>query len=58
MQRSLLLLLAGTVAWADQTKSNPVDKVIQLLGNLAAKSTKDGEAEAKAYNEYVEWCDA
>merc|ERR1719433_2553427 len=31
--------------------------VLQLLDELAAKITKDGEAEAKAYAEYVEWCD-
>jgi len=30
---------------------------LQLIDELAAKITKDGEAEQKAYNEYVEWCD-
>jgi len=32
-------------------------KVLQLIEELAAKITADGEAEAKAYAEYVEWCD-
>jgi len=32
-------------------------KVLQLIDELAAKITKDGAAENKAYNEYVEWCD-
>merc|ERR1719464_260393 len=36
---------------------NPMSTVLQLLDELAAKLTKDGEAEAKAYLEYVEWCD-
>jgi len=31
--------------------------VLQLIDELGAKITKDGEAEAKAYQEYVEWCD-
>merc|ERR1719468_646102 len=32
-------------------------QVLQLLGELAAKVVKDGAAEEKAYQEYVEWCD-
>merc|ERR1719240_1876547 len=36
---------------------NPLSKVIQLLQQLSAKVLKEGEAEAKAYKEYVEWCD-
>jgi len=50
-------VLAGTLAWADQSSSNPMGKVVQLLGELSAKITEDGETEAKAYSEYVEWCD-
>jgi len=38
------------------TAVNPVGKVIQLLGSLEAKITKNGEAETKAYNEYAAWC--
>jgi len=36
---------------------NPMGQVLQLLDELAAKMTKDTEAEAKAYQEYFEWCD-
>jgi len=32
-------------------------KVLELMDALAAKITADGEAEAKAYREFVEWCD-
>jgi len=35
---------------------NPVQKVVQLLADLEAKVIKDGEAEQKAYEEYVDWC--
>jgi len=58
MQRFVPFLLAGRLAWADQSNSNPLGSVLQLLGELTAKITKDGEAEAKEYNEYFEWCDA
>merc|ERR1719158_981681 len=49
-----LLLVAAPVASAD---TNPLAKVIELLDGLAAKITKEGEAEQKAYEEYIEWCD-
>jgi len=32
-------------------------KVIELMDGLAAKVTADGEAAAKTYKEYFEWCD-
>merc|ERR1719183_2762649 len=49
-----VLLVATPVAAAD---TNPLAKVIELLDGLAAKITKEGEAEQKAYQEYIEWCD-
>merc|ERR1719296_658578 len=55
MKLAAPLLCACTLASAEQ--SNPMGKVLQLIDELAAKITKDGEAENKAYNEYVEWCD-
>jgi len=45
------------LASSDQVGSNPMGAVLQLLGELSAKLTKDGEREEKAYQEYVEWCD-
>merc|ERR1719217_574544 len=33
-------------------------KVIELLSGLEAKLIKEGEAEQKAYEEFVEWCDS
>merc|ERR1740121_1097012 len=40
-----------------KVQSNPLGTVLSLLDELTAKVTRDGEAEAKAYAEYVEWCD-
>jgi molecular chaperone GrpE (heat shock protein) len=58
---SVMKLLLSAV-WAASAvshtlESNPLGKVIELLDSLAAKITKEGEAEAKAYKEFVEWCD-
>jgi len=36
--------------------TNPVSKVITLLGSLEAKIQKNGAAETKAYNDYAAWC--
>jgi len=49
------LLVAG--ARADESGSNPLGKVIDLMNDLTAKIKKDGVAEQKAYEEYFEWCD-
>merc|ERR1719408_127502 len=35
---------------------SPVQKVIQLLGELEAKIIKDGEEENKAFEAYAAWC--
>jgi len=45
------------VARGGSSDTNPLSKVIDLLGGLVSKIEKDGEAEAKAYREYFEWCD-
>jgi len=49
----VLTLLSPAAA----TDDNPLSKVLELMDALAAKVSKEGEAEAKAYNEYFEWCD-
>jgi len=54
---TLLLGACGAAASSEQAGTNPVGKVLELLGELEAKIVKEGEAEAKAYKEYFEWCD-
>jgi len=39
------------------TQKNPLGEVVDLLNELSAKVTAEGEAEAKAFAEYKEWCD-
>merc|ERR1719433_1454184 len=50
-----LLIFVSVCAVA--SGENPMASVLQLMDELAAKITKDGDAEAKAYQEYMEWCD-
>jgi len=37
--------------------TNPLGTVLSLLDELSTKISHDGEVEAAAYHEYVEWCD-
>jgi hypothetical protein len=53
----LLAFAAATAAHAAQEVVNPLSEVITLMDSLEAKIIKEGEAEAKAFKEYVEWCD-
>jgi len=50
-------LFALALAGSRADESNPLAKVIELMDDLTAKVKADGEAEAKAYKEYFEWCD-
>jgi len=52
----VLLSMAASTCASDASVS-PLDKVFQLMDELTAKIVKEGEAEQKAYEEYVEWCD-
>jgi len=47
----IALFTVGAVGTAD-----PLGKVYELMDSLAAKITAEGEAESKAYKEYVDWC--
>jgi len=37
--------------------ADPLGKVFELMETLKGKITAEGEAEAKAFHDYVEWCD-
>ena len=51
------LVLGVAIASGAQVDSNPLGKVFELMSALEAKITKEGEAEAKAFKEFFEWCD-
>ena len=50
-----LVVLAAPAAVAEE--STPLGKVFELMSALEAKIVKEGEAEAKAFKEFFEWCD-
>merc|ERR1719401_2203021 len=52
-----LLTFATLAVSADEVQSNPLGKVFELMNALEAKIIKEGEAEAKAFKEFFEWCD-
>jgi len=53
----IAVLLVATPA-ASAEESNPLGKVFELMSALEAKIVKEGEAEAKAFKEFFEWCDS
>ena len=55
---TITCVLTSTVRYPESGSTSPIYKVIVLIDDLAAKVTADGEAEAKAYHDYFEWCDA
>jgi len=54
----LVFLLSACVALAAAEQSNPLGKVFELMSALESKIVKEGEAEAKAFKEFFEWCDS
>jgi hypothetical protein len=56
----LALIFSASTPWAAAVKvdSNPLGKVFELMSALEAKIVKEGEAEAKAFKEFFEWCDS
>jgi len=53
--RSAAILAAIATVRAEET--NPLAQVFKLMDELTAKVKADGEAEAKRYKAYFEWCD-
>jgi len=53
----MLRVVVATAPVVLASDANPMDKVFELMDDCAAKVKADGEAEAKAYKEYFEWCD-
>ena len=51
------VLAVGTCSATGGTSdSNPLAKVLDLMDELRAKIIAEGEAEEKAYQEYLNWC--
>jgi hypothetical protein len=57
MQFVHAFLILTAHAAASEVQSNPLGKVFELMNALEAKIKSEGEAEAKAFKEFFEWCD-
>jgi len=57
MQATRMLPAVFAAVAVGATDTNPLAKVLDLMDECTAKVKADGEAEAKAYKEYYEWCD-
>merc|ERR1719337_82802 len=42
---------------ATLTSTNPIEKVLQMLGDLQQKVINEGEEEHKLFAEFSEWCE-
>jgi len=57
VRRELSIVLCLVAGWTcSAADSNPLAKVLDLMDELKAKIVKEGEVEAKAYDEYLQWC--
>jgi len=42
---------------ASNEEANPLGKVLELMAELSAKITQEGDVQERAYQEYFSWCD-
>merc|ERR1719316_1894365 len=61
MQNVIILLAFSVVdsghAAFQMDAVNPIEKVIEMIGDLEQKVIKEGEAAQKTYDEFAEWCE-
>jgi len=50
-------ILALTAAPAAASEASPIEKVVQMIGDLQAKIIAEGKDAQKAYDEHAEWCE-
>merc|ERR1719329_1574557 len=49
--------VAPLVATALASDASPIEKIIQMIGDLETKIIGEGEASQKIYEEFSEWCE-
>jgi len=52
-----LLCAAQLLVGAQGAHVNPIEKIIEMIGDLQQKSIKEGEHTQKVYTEFAEWCE-
>jgi len=53
----LVVALAGRDSMAARLQAGPIQKVIQLLGDIQMKRIKEGEAEQSNFETFSRWCE-
>jgi len=52
-----IVLVATLAATASASNVSPIEKIIQMIGDLETKIIGEGEASQKVYEEFSEWCE-
>jgi hypothetical protein len=52
-----IVLVATLAATASASNASPIEKIIQMIGDLETKIIGEGEASQKTYEEFSEWCE-
>jgi len=52
-----LVLVATLAATASASDASPIEKIIQMIGDLETKIIGEGEGSQKVYEEFSEWCE-
>jgi len=58
MKSTIVSLLAlAAFSPADASQANPIEKILEMIGDLQAKIIGEGQVAQKEYDEYAEWCE-
>jgi len=52
-----IVLVATLAAVASASNASPIEKIIQMIGDLETKIIGEGETSQKTYEEFSEWCE-
>jgi len=52
-----IVLVATVAATASASDASPIEKIIQMIGDLETKIIGEGETSQKTYEEFSEWCE-
>jgi len=52
-----IVLVATLAATASASDASPIEKIIQMIGDLETKIIGEGEVSQKTYEEFSEWCE-
>jgi len=54
---AMMVLMLSVLASASAEQTNPIDKVLQMIGDLQTKIIGEGTEAQKIYDEHAEWCE-